>query len=147
MLHVLIAASWKFASWTLPAQLQLATSYGQPAGTLCQFLCRNILIYIRGYHAYEDVWQRSLGEILLLQREPTNTKDSLAISVMKINNIVDLVPANLSALFFLIFFVERAIKVLLKLLGPESIVVQATGWRYRATIIRSLRSCGIHRTL
>ena len=62
--------------------------------------CAEISSYIRGYHAYQDVWQPALGEILLLQREPTNAKDSLAVSVMKSNNtIVGHVPANLSALF------------------------------------------------
>ena len=62
--------------------------------------CAEIFSYIRGYHAYQDVWQPALGEILLLQREPTNAKDSLAVSVIKSNNmIVGHVPANLSALF------------------------------------------------
>ena len=62
--------------------------------------CVKVSSYIRGYHAYQDVWQAALGEILLLQRYPRNVKDSPAVSVMKSNNmIVGHVPVNLSALF------------------------------------------------
>ena len=61
--------------------------------------CVEISSFIRGYHAYQDIWQPTLGESLLLQSEPTNTKDSLAVSVVKSNTIVGHVPANLSVLF------------------------------------------------
>ena len=58
-----------------------------------------IVSFIRGYHAYQDVWQPSVGEVLLLQREPTNVKDSQAVCVMKSTLVVGHVPQNFSALF------------------------------------------------
>ena len=61
--------------------------------------CVEVASFIRGYHAYQDVWQPVVGEVLLLQREPSNMKDRQAVSVMKSNLIVGHVPANLSALF------------------------------------------------
>ena len=38
--------------------------------------------YIRGYHAYVDVWTPSIGETLLLRREPDNLKDKSAVAVV-----------------------------------------------------------------
>ena len=29
--------------------------------------------FIRGYHAYKDVWIPVIGEVLILRREPNNT--------------------------------------------------------------------------
>ena len=55
--------------------------------------------FIRGYHAYLDVWQPSEGEVLLLHREPTNVKDNQAVSVMKNALVVGHVPYNFAALF------------------------------------------------
>ena len=43
-----------------------------------------------------DIWQPSEGEVLLLQREPTNVK---AVSVMKNALVVEHVPYNFAALF------------------------------------------------
>ena len=31
--------------------------------------------YIRGYHAYMNVWNPVVGQTLLVKREPTNSKD------------------------------------------------------------------------
>ncbi len=42
--------------------------------------CIEISSFIRGYHAYQDVWDPLVGEVLLLQREPTNVKDNQAVS-------------------------------------------------------------------
>ncbi len=58
-----------------------------------------IASFIRGYHAYQDVWVPSVGEVLLLQREPSNIKDSQAVAIMKSTLIVGHVPEQLSALF------------------------------------------------
>ena len=53
----------------------------QPADLESSFI--EISSFIRGYHAYQDVWQLSMGEVLLLQREPTNAKDAQAVAVRK----------------------------------------------------------------
>lgn len=55
--------------------------------------------YIRGYHAYIDVWTPVLNEELILKREPTNYRDSNAVAVMKEEVIVGHVPFNLALLF------------------------------------------------
>ena len=39
--------------------------------------------YIRGYHAYMDVWTPVLNEELILKSEPTNDRDSNAVAVKK----------------------------------------------------------------
>ena len=49
---------------------------------------------IRGYHIYKDihVWTATIGEELVCRREPTNSKDRYAVSVMKEENIIGHVP-------------------------------------------------------
>ena len=40
-------------------------------------------MYIRGYHAYRNIWSPVVREILLLKRESDNLVDSSAIGVWK----------------------------------------------------------------
>ena len=56
--------------------------------------------YIRGYHAYLDTWTPVVGETLLLKREPSNEKDSSAVTVMKEDIIVGHVPYNIASVIF-----------------------------------------------
>ena len=44
--------------------------------------------YIRGYHAYQDIWNPVVGESLLLKREPDNSVDSSAVAVWREDEIV-----------------------------------------------------------
>ena len=53
--------------------------------------------YIRGYHAYEDLWNRVVGETLLLKREPGNSIDLSAVAVWIEDNIVGHVPFNIAS--------------------------------------------------
>ena len=39
--------------------------------------------YIRGYHAYLDIWTPVTGEVLPCFREPSNTEDSEAVAVTR----------------------------------------------------------------
>ena len=39
--------------------------------------------YIRGYHAYLDIWTPVIGEVLPCYREPSNTVDSEAVAVTR----------------------------------------------------------------
>ena len=55
--------------------------------------------YIRGIHAYDRNWKPHVGEILPLQREPDNPKDSFAVAVHKQADIKGHVPRRLSHLF------------------------------------------------
>ena len=54
--------------------------------------------YVRGYHAYKILWTNQVVEILLLKRESTNPKDSLAVAVMKEDEIVGHVPYNITSM-------------------------------------------------
>ena len=53
--------------------------------------------YIRGYHAYQDNWTPSIGDELVLRREPDNSKDHFAVAVIRDGEIVGHVPFNLSS--------------------------------------------------
>ena len=35
--------------------------------------------YVRGYHAYQDIWDPFIGEVLPLEREPNNSEDRFAV--------------------------------------------------------------------
>ena len=52
--------------------------------------------FVRGYHAYMDIWTPEEGERLNLIREPDNIKDKYAVSVMKDCLAVGHVPYNLA---------------------------------------------------
>ena len=52
--------------------------------------------YVRGYHAYQDMWLPVQGDVLLLAREPTNATEKLAVAVIKSSDIVGHVPYNLA---------------------------------------------------
>ena len=53
--------------------------------------------FIRGYHAYKDIWIPVQGELLILKREPNNVKDKSAVAIYK-GDIVGHVPYNISSL-------------------------------------------------
>ena len=39
--------------------------------------------YIRGYHAYLDIWEPKVDELFELQREPQNKEDTNAVAVAR----------------------------------------------------------------
>ena len=51
--------------------------------------------YIRGYHAYQDIWSPFTGEVLPLEREPDNPEDVHAVAIKRAGRIVGHVPFNL----------------------------------------------------
>ena len=53
--------------------------------------------YIRGYHAYMEVWAPVLDEMLIVKREPTNVADRSAVAVYKEDLVVGHVPFNLAS--------------------------------------------------
>ena len=55
-----------------------------------------ITSYIRGYHAYMDVWTPVQDEMLILKREPANVADRNAVAVYKDDQVVGHVPFNLA---------------------------------------------------
>jgi hypothetical protein len=53
--------------------------------------------YVRGYHAYMDVWENpEQGQGMLLKREPGKSKDQHAVAVLREGEIVGHVPYNLA---------------------------------------------------
>ena len=61
--------------------------------------------FIRGYHAYKDVWTPFIGKELLLRREPDNVKDRSAVTVLKDGCIVGHIPLNISVA--VTYFLQR----------------------------------------
>ena len=59
-----------------------------------------IPLFVRGYHAYKDVWTPTLGQSLVLRREPDNIVDESAAAVMNDDLVVGHVPVNISPLLF-----------------------------------------------
>ena len=58
------------------------------------------------YHAYKDVWNPSVGHVLMLKRKPDNPHDRHAVAVVKSDSTVEgHVPYNLAPLFF--YFLAR----------------------------------------
>ena len=56
----------------------------------------SITLYIRGYHAYKEVWSPFTGEVLPLEREPDNPEDIHAVAIKKTGEVVGDVPFNLA---------------------------------------------------
>ena len=52
--------------------------------------------YVRGVHAYKDIWEPREGEVLLLKCEPDNVEDRFAVAVIKSEQIVGHVPKTLA---------------------------------------------------
>lgn len=55
--------------------------------------------FVRGVHAYKDLWKPRIGEVLQLQREPNNSQDKLAVAVLKSGRVVGHVLKNLAPIF------------------------------------------------
>ena len=55
--------------------------------------------FVRGVHAYKDLWEPRIGEVLQLQREPDNCQDKLAVAVLKSGRVVGHVQKNLAPIF------------------------------------------------
>ena len=59
------------------------------------------------YHDYKNIWQPTVGEVLVLKREPANDKDSLAVRIKKHGQVVGHVPHNLAPLIS--YFLAREV--------------------------------------
>ena len=70
----------------------------QPLGA--NIACLDTAFYIRGYHAYQGTWLPFVGEVLELEKEPSNSVDRYAVAVTKNGTVVGHVPRNFSTLFF-----------------------------------------------
>ena len=94
----------------------------------------HISSYIRGYHAYMDMWRSVQDEMLILKREPTNVADKNAVAVLKEDQVVGHVPFNLAPSISL--FLKRDInKAFTKVVGER--VNRGAGYGLDAYIIIS----------
>ena len=72
---------------------------------ITKIYCRRMESYsihtsVRGYHAYKDVWEAALGQLLPCQREPGNIHDPYAVAVVETvvaTQIVGRVPRAISS--------------------------------------------------
>ena len=52
--------------------------------------------FVRGYHAYQTIWNPRIGEVLRLQRQPDNCTDKFAVAVIQGGTVVGHLPYNLA---------------------------------------------------
>ena len=52
--------------------------------------------FVRGYHAYSEQWEPWIGEVLALERDPTNPEDKCAVATKNGSGTVGHVPFNLA---------------------------------------------------
>ena len=69
------------------------------SSTVADLEVLEICSYVRGYHAYMDIWTPIEGQTLLVRREPTNSEDNNAVGVFLEDVIVGYVPRNLAPRF------------------------------------------------
>ena len=62
--------------------------------------CYEVPSFVRGYHAYQDVWNPSVGQVLRLRKESDNSHDRHAVAIVKSGDtVVGHIPYNLAPLF------------------------------------------------
>ena len=52
--------------------------------------------FIRGYHVYRQIWDPTVGELLILERESNNVIDLSTVAVKKEHEIVGHVPYDIA---------------------------------------------------
>ena len=75
--------------------------------------------YIRGYHAYKDCRSQPwIGEVLPLERDPTNPQDKFAVAVKKCGETVGHLPFNVAPVVSA-FLSRTASKALVEVTGDR----------------------------
>ena len=80
---------------------------------------------ICGYHVYKNLWDASIGEDILCEREPLNDADRYAVAVLKDDTVVGHIPRKISRICSLF------------LLRGGAIVCMPTGGRRKRVICSS----------
>ena len=65
-------------------------------GAVSQLQVLEIYSFLRGYHAYMEIWTPVVGEMLVVKREPMNRHDKHAVAIYRYAKIVGHVPYNLA---------------------------------------------------
>ena len=88
--------------------------------------------YVRGYHAYKDIWNPRIGEVLPLEPEPNNSEDRFAVAIKRTGSVVSHVPLNLAPLVSA--FLRRDVnKGLVEVTGPKINGGAGYGQEFRCT--------------
>ena len=105
----------------------------QPADSSSKF---EISSFIRGYHAYIEIWTPSVGDSLSQVREETNPRDKNCVAVILPNKtVVRHVPYNLAPIFTQ--FLKRGFnKGIVKVTGEQ--VNHGAGYRLETPCIYTL---------
>ena len=51
---------------------------------------------VRGYHVYKDLWDPSIREDILCEREPFNDADQYALAILEDDTVVSHIPRKIS---------------------------------------------------
>ena len=54
--------------------------------------------YVRGYHAYKDIWTPYIGKVLLVRREPDNITNLSVVAVIRDDEVVRHIPYNMASM-------------------------------------------------
>ena len=57
-----------------------------------------VMLMVRGYHKYQDVWDALVHEVLSCKREVGNVYDTFAVAIKKDSEIVGHCPRKISAI-------------------------------------------------
>ena len=83
--------------------------------------CKPVLFtfaeWITGHHVYKDIWTPAVGETLICEMEPYNTKDQYAVKITSSGRVVGRVPRVLSKIFT--FVLTAGGKVEATVTGPR----------------------------
>ena len=79
--------------------------------------CFTVQAMVRGYHAYRDIWETSVGEELLSQREPDHIHSHFAVAILKDAYIVGHLPRKISSVSLI--FMCRGGSILCRVTGSR----------------------------
>ena len=90
----------------------------QPVGGREDVTSLEVRSFVRGYHAYKDIWNPRIGEVLPLEHKPNNTEDRFAVAIKRTSSVVGHVPFNLAPVVSA--FLRRDVnKGLVEVTGPK----------------------------
>ena len=103
----------------MPWDETLCSMASQPVGGREEVTSLEVRSFVRGYHAYKDIWNPRIGEVLPLEREPNNTEDRFAVAIKRTGSVVGhIVPFNLAPVVSA--FLRRDVnKGLVEVTGPK----------------------------
>ena len=104
----------------------------------CDFY--DIASFIRGYHAYKELWDPNVGQVLKLRKEPDNSHDRRAVAVVNAaDTVMGHVPYSLSPYTLTLLGKGIQQRHRPRYRGEKLIVALGTDSRFRAFIVCTVR--------